>query len=133
VNNLQRASAGLASATILFFAATLCAQADERPAVAMAVGSPSRAYSPARMKGTLYTQLPPIAELARTNGKALVQVALDDAGRVTNVTVVASSGNALLDRAALKTVRDATYEPASVGGIPVAGSFDIVVDFAPET
>lgn len=85
------------------------------------------------MKGTLYTQLPPIAELARTNGKALVQVALDDAGRVTNVTVVASSGNALLDRAALKTVRDATYEPASVGGIPVAGSFDIVVDFAPET
>lgn len=85
------------------------------------------------MKGTLYTQLPPIAELAHLNGKAVVQVALDDAGHVTNVTVVASTGNSVLDRAALRTARDATYEPASVGGIPVAGSFDIVVDFAPET
>ncbi len=132
MNIIQRASAGLASAAIVFAAATVCAQADTRPALAMAPGSPDLAIAPARIKGALYTQIPALAQLAGLHGSAVVQVDLDETGRVTNATVVRSTGNLVLDRAAIKTVQSASYEPASAGNVPVAGAFDIVVDFANE-
>jgi len=132
VNTIQRASAALASATIIFGAATVCAQADERPALAMAAGSPGVAVAPARIKGSLYTQVPALAQIAGMHGTATVQVDLDETGRVTNAMVVRSSGSIVLDRAAIKTVLSASYEPASAGNVPVAGAFDIVVDFANE-
>jgi len=132
VNVLHRASAAVAAATVLFTAATVCAQADERPTLAVAKTAPNQVTAPARIKGSPYTQVPAFAQLAGMHGSAIVQIDLDETGRVTSATIVRSSGNLVLDRAAIATAQGASYEPARAGSVPVAGAFDIVVDFASE-
>jgi len=132
VNVLHRASAAVAAAIVLFTAATVCAQADERPTLAVAKNAPNQVTAPARINGSPYTQVPAFAQIAGLHGSAIVEVDLDESGRVLDATIVHSSGNLMLDRAAIATVRSASYEPARSGNVPVAGAFDIAVDFASE-
>jgi protein TonB len=130
VNTIRRASAAIASVAILFSAATLAARADERSAIALTSSVPP-ALTPAHLKAPLYSQVPAFAQLAGLHGDAVVKIDLDERGRLMDAAIVRSSGNALLDRAAIATARSGAYSPASLAGTPVAGSFELVVDFAP--
>jgi TonB family protein len=133
VNTTRRISAALASAAIVFTAATVCAQADERPALVMTSGSSNLSVVQPRIKGELYTVVPAFAQAAGLHGRALVQVDLDAAGHVVNATVARSTGIALLDHAAIETARMGSYEPERIAGVPVADSFTIIVDFPSDT
>ena len=71
-------------------------------------------------------------ELARRRGQEGVVRLLadvDEKGGVTKLTVVQSSGFALLDAAAVKAVRAWRFKPGSRNGLPGAGSLVIPVEF----
>jgi TonB family protein len=63
------------------------------------------------------------------SGTAVVEVDLAQTGAIRNATIFESSGNTLLDRAALLSAREQTYSPQMVGCEPVSGSYLITVDF----
>jgi len=50
----------------------------------------------------------------------LLDVRVDQDGRVSDVRLKKSSGSDLLDRTAIETVREWRFQPATVGGKPVA-------------
>lgn len=52
-----------------------------------------------------------------------VELFLDSAGRLADAHIYKSSGNAAVDRLALKSVALSTYQPALFRCIPVVGSF----------
>ncbi len=60
------------------------------------------------------------ARRAGEQGEVLLDVHVDEQGRVTEVLIKRSSGSNLLDRAAIGAVRDWRFQPATVGGEPVA-------------
>jgi protein TonB len=59
----------------------------------------------------------------------VVEADVSAAGKVTAATVVASSGHARLDRAALVAVREAAFAPATRGGEPVADTVRVPIHF----
>jgi TonB family protein len=62
-------------------------------------------------------------------GTVVLRVAVRDDGSVALVSVVESSGRALLDRAAVSAVRDWTFAPATRLGQAVEGMIDVPVVF----
>lgn len=71
---------------------------------------------------------PEPARLARIQGVVVIEAATDVYGRVATARVV--SGNALLNEAALRAVRQWMYEPYVVGGVPHPVIFTVTVTFA---
>jgi TonB family protein len=65
-----------------------------------------------------------------TNATAMIEVDLDESGRVTGVSVYASTGSLELDRAALDAARESTYAPEMRDCQPVAGSYLFKVEFS---
>jgi TonB family protein len=63
------------------------------------------------------------------SGTAVVQVDLAQTGEIRNATIFESSGNELLDRAALLSAHQQTYAPQMIDCQPVGGSYLITVDF----
>lgn len=55
---------------------------------------------------------------ANEEGTTHLEVCVSNAGRVTSASVASSSGHARLDDSALKWIRNARFEPGSVGGVP---------------
>ncbi len=53
-------------------------------------------------------------------GDILLRIRISDAGRVDSVSVVTSSGHAVLDSAAVEGARLLRYRPAQNGGAPTA-------------
>ncbi len=53
-------------------------------------------------------------------GDILLRIRISDAGRVDSVSVVTSSGHAVLDSAAVEGARLLRYRPAQHGGAPTA-------------
>ena len=53
-------------------------------------------------------------------GEILLRIRISDAGRVDSVSVVTSSGHAVLDSAAVEGARLLRYRPAEHGGAPTA-------------
>src|SRR5262249_44719750 len=72
---------------------------------------------------------PPDALAARLEGRVLLRVAIDAAGRVTDVRVHESSGVESLDQSALTTVRGWLFTPARRGGVPVPYEFLKPIEF----
>jgi len=70
---------------------------------------------------------PEPARLARIQGVVVIEAATDVYGRVATARVV--SGNALLNEAALRAVRQWMYEPYVVGGVPHPVIFTVTVTF----
>lgn len=70
---------------------------------------------------------PEPARMARIQGVVVIEAATDIYGRVATARVV--SGNALLNEAALRAVRQWTYEPYVVGGVPHPVIFTVTVTF----
>lgn len=62
-------------------------------------------------------------------GVVIVMVQVEADGAVSQAHVLTSSGSEALDAAVLKSVRKATFRPASRGGLPVAAQKKISVRF----
>lgn len=65
-------------------------------------------------------------------GDVVLQIVIDEQGRVRNPTVAKSSGNSDLDKSALDTIAQWTFQPATLEGKPVAVYFTITIRFTPE-
>ncbi len=74
-------------------------------------------------------EMPPIAAMMHATGSVKVLVDLDESGKLKGTSVLASSGNAALDRAALETVRESEFSPEKIDCQGVAGSYAVIVDF----
>ena len=62
-------------------------------------------------------------------GRVTVEIAVADDGAVADVEVVASSGYAELDAAALGAARSARFAPATVDGVGVSGRLRLTFEF----
>ena len=74
-------------------------------------------------------EYPASARDAKIEGNVAVKTVIDKQGRVLNPTVAESSGNADLDRSAVDTVRQWTFQPATLEGKPVEVYFTITIRF----
>jgi len=72
---------------------------------------------------------PLAARLSRREGTVLLEVTVTGQGRVAEVEVLRSSGEADLDRAAVAAVRRWTFHPATAGGRAVAARVEVPVRF----
>jgi protein TonB len=70
---------------------------------------------------------PAIARTGRIEGTVILDVVIDETGRVTNATVLRSIP--ALDRAAVDAITSWRYEPARLNGIPIAVSMTVTVRF----
>jgi protein TonB len=74
-------------------------------------------------------EIAPDVRASGTNGLALVSVALDPTGQVTNTGVAQSTGNSSLDLVAVAMARDARYSPALHDCKPIAATYTFSVKF----
>lgn len=72
---------------------------------------------------------PAAALRAGITGKVTLRIEVDAQGRPGDVSVVASSRNRDLDRAAIRAVRRWRFEPAMRDGVAVAGTVQQVISF----
>jgi protein TonB len=72
---------------------------------------------------------PPRARRLGQHGIVWVSLDVDETGRVTAARIETSSGHALLDEAALAALREWCYRPARRGGVPVATTIRVPVEF----
>ena len=80
-------------------------------------------------EGNPWPRYPAAARRRGVEGQVLVQVAVSAEGKVEGVELLRSSGNSLLDRAALEALARWRFEPARAAGQPVAGTLEIPVTF----
>ncbi|MPY72106.1 MAG: TonB family protein [Alphaproteobacteria bacterium] len=105
-----------------------------RPAAPQSAAlSPSAArteprYGPEAL-GNAPPPYPAPARRSGIEGKVLLRVQVAASGRTEGVSVLESSGHALLDRAARRAVAAWRFAPATLAGLPVSGSVDIPVVF----
>jgi TonB family protein len=74
-------------------------------------------------------ETPATALLMHLTGTATVQVDIGRNGEVLNASIARTSGNGLLDRAALSAVRESSFTPAVRDCSPIASTSGFVVDF----
>jgi len=75
---------------------------------------------------------PPYPAYARQRGWegiVKIRVHIDERGRVQDAVVVKTSGYDILDRAALKTVRQWLFHPAKIGSTPIASTAIVPIRF----
>ena len=72
---------------------------------------------------------PELAHREGVTGTAFVQVDLMPTGDIADVSIAESSGNPLLDRAALDAVRESRFAPATHDCRQIAGSYLVRVDW----
>jgi TonB family protein len=90
-----------------------------RPAAAQAAPpAGQRAIVPPKLVTFVDAEFPPSQVKAGKGAAVLLQIAIDAAGKVANVTVVESAG-ADFDNAALAAARQFVFTPATVDGAPI--------------
>ncbi|HYK87275.1 MAG TPA: energy transducer TonB [Acidobacteriota bacterium] len=72
-------------------------------------------------------EYPPMARMARVQGKVILQVIVDEEGNVTEVKVL--EGNPLLNDGAVRAVRQWKYSPTLLNGEPVPVTASVTVIF----
>ncbi|HEV3470824.1 MAG TPA: TonB family protein [Pyrinomonadaceae bacterium] len=72
-------------------------------------------------------QYPPIAKAARASGTVVVQITVDESGRVISASAV--SGHPLLQQAAASAVRQWRFSPTLLSGQPVKVTGTVTVNF----
>src|SRR5262249_14032364 len=70
---------------------------------------------------------PPVARQARVEGVVILEATISTSGHVTDVKVL--RGIPLLDNAALEAVRQWTYSPTLLNGVPVPVVMTVTVNF----
>ena len=73
---------------------------------------------------------PAIAAAQHVSGIAQVRIAIDPRGALTATSLMTSSGNRWLDRAALRAARLSRYSAEVRNCAPVGGEYAFVVEFA---
>ena len=104
--------------------ATAAAARRERIAKAIRVGGNVR--PPIRIK-EVAPVYPAIAQTARVQGDVVIEMTIDDEGKVADARVVKSVP--LLDQAALDAVRQWEYQPSLLNGVPTAVVMTVTVKF----
>src|SRR5512145_1415745 len=89
--------------------------------------SASRASKAPRKLHSVDPVYPDLARQARTQGVVILDVTVDEQGRVSDVAVLRSVP--LLDEAAIEAVRQWRYEPTLIDGSPVSVKFTVTVNF----
>lgn len=74
-------------------------------------------------------EYPRLARRRGQQGRVILRVEVDPAGHATSVAIQRSSGYRLLDRAAARTVRRWTFQPARRAGKIASGQVDVPVLF----
>ena len=92
---------------------------------------PITTVRPPRLIKRVNPEYPPIAIVSRVSGKVEIVASTDIYGRVNEARV--TSGNALLNGAALEAVKKWIYEPYLVNGIPRPVRFTVTITFNLET
>jgi periplasmic protein TonB len=87
--------------------------------------------APAAVTSAMPAELPDIAAGQNAGGVTEIRIAIDADGRLTDQSVLASSGNRWLDRAALRAARQSRYRAEVRDCAPVGGTYAFVVSFAP--
>jgi TonB family protein len=82
---------------------------------------------PARLIKSVPPVYPALAKTNRLNGDVILDALVDEAGKVTDVSVV--SGPTLLRGAAMEALRSWKYEPAQLDGRPVSMHLTVTVKF----
>ncbi|MEA2562585.1 MAG: hypothetical protein QOH06_4089 [Acidobacteriota bacterium] len=85
---------------------------------------------PPKIVNKVQPEYPASARDAKIEGTVVVKTVIDEQGRVQKPTVGESSGNADLDKSALDTVAQWTFQPATLKGKPVAVYFTLTIRFA---
>ncbi|MGA2639487.1 MAG: energy transducer TonB [Spirochaetia bacterium] len=99
---------------------------------AAAYGSPAAASTgliPPRPRAEILPTYPRTARRSGLEGVVKVAAMVDASGTVTSADVLATSGHASLDQAALEAVRRALFSPALQGGKPVPCRIVIPIRF----
>ena len=119
--------------TVVFTLLVLTAAAP-RPARAQSsappASSPGPSVPPAGYQPPKPLQRPPLSypELAKLNhitGTLRLLLTVDETGHVSNSELLAGSGSLLLDQVAFDpAIRNWTFQPATLGGKPVTGSYE---------
>jgi TonB family protein len=89
----------------------------------------STCSAPAAIADAAPADLPAIAAGQHVTGITGVLIVLDARGRLTGQSVLASSGNRYLDRAALAAARLSRFRAEVRDCAPVGGTYAFVVDF----
>lgn len=88
--------------------------------------------SPKFQLGSANNPIPRYPRQARRRGmegRVVLRVTVSADGSPSKITVLESSGYAILDRAAVRTFRDWRFSPAFRAGIPVISSLDVPISF----
>jgi periplasmic protein TonB len=100
------------------------------PDVAAEVGNAPRMVTPADYLRPPAPRYPVLARQARQQGTVLVRVWIDAEGKPKRVELERSSGQPLLDRAAITAVREALFRPFVEAGIARAVRVLIPIEFS---
>ncbi len=100
--------------------------------VAVAPGPPASCTTenqPATIVQAAAVDYPEIAKLEHLTGKSIIAVDLGSDGSLLSAYVARSSGNTILDQAAIRTVKKMVYSPETRDCKPTSGSYGVEVEF----
>ena len=86
-------------------------------------------WVPARIIGSVRPVYPRYSRRHNQEGAVVLKVEISSTGEQTKITIISSSGYARLDRAAIRTLEQASFSPARQGGREVASTKQITVAF----
>jgi len=93
----------------------------------MKVGGDVKRPKPVSTPAPIY---PAAGKSSKAHGQTMIDCVIDEQGKVLQPTVLKSSGNQDLDKAAVEAVKTWTFLPATLKGKPVAVSYALVVNFS---
>jgi len=110
-------------AALCLLASAQAAEEPSQPAAAI----PVEVYQPPKGIDLQEPQYPPSQRAAGSDGWVIVNMMVDPEGKPYEATVVDSTGNAVLEKAALAAVEKWRFEPATLNGKPIhaGGSYKI--------
>lgn len=103
--------------------------ASQAPAASPSSAAPETASREPRVLSAPAPDYPAAALRSGASGEVVLRIEVDARGRPAEVTVVSSSRNRDLDRAALRAVRRWRFEPAMRDGQPVPGTVQQSIRF----
>ncbi len=99
------------------------------PAASRPPAGSGKDRSHASWKHRVTPSYPPSALLARKAGRVIVTVQVNALGQATAASVTATSGNPVLDAAAVRAARESTYFPKCLLGVPLPDTVAIPYNF----
>ncbi len=101
-----------------------------QPAAHIAVlAACSKPAANAAVDGTAFFEVPEIAAAVGASGTSVVMISLSSTGALRSQSIVRSSGNPNLDRAALLSARMTKFSPEIQNCAAVGGTYLYTVDF----